>query len=171
MLISNLIRVLRVVRSKNVKYQEVKMVEIKNIYASIDVKTQNRKFNTEPMLYGLFYEDINRAGDGGLYPEMIRNRSFDDSFFPEDLKEQDKDYANENGWVFEIQNGEGRKDWIEKQGLEVSKIPGWYAENANMILSTEEALNDSRQAALKVVFNDGGYIYNVRFLWCSGEKG
>jgi len=99
------------------------MVEIKNILASIDVKTQNRRFNTEPMLYGLFYEDINRAGDGGLYPEMIRNRSFDDSFFPEDLKEQDKDYANENGWVFEIQNGEGRKDWIEKQGLEVSKIP------------------------------------------------
>ncbi len=162
---------LRIVRSKNVKYQEVKMVEIKNIYASIDVKTQNRKFNTEPMLYGLFYEDINRAGDGGLYPEMIRNRSFDDSFFPEDLKEHDKDYANENGWVFEIQNGEGRKDWIEKQGLEVSKIPGWYAENANMILSTEEALNDSRQAALKVAFNDGGYIYNVGFCGVPVRKG
>lgn len=29
--------------------------------------------------YGLFFEEINHAGDGGLYAEMIRNRSFEDS--------------------------------------------------------------------------------------------
>ena len=28
------------------------------------------------MLYGLFHEDIGFAADGGLYPEMIRNRFF-----------------------------------------------------------------------------------------------
>jgi alpha-L-arabinofuranosidase len=31
-----------------------------------------------PLLYGLFFEEINRAGDGGLYAEMIQNRSFED---------------------------------------------------------------------------------------------
>jgi alpha-L-arabinofuranosidase len=31
-----------------------------------------------PTLYGAFFEDINRAGDGGLYAEMIQNRSFED---------------------------------------------------------------------------------------------
>ena len=31
-----------------------------------------------PMLYGIFYEDINHAADGGLYAELIRNRSFED---------------------------------------------------------------------------------------------
>jgi len=31
-----------------------------------------------PMLYGIFFEEINRAGDGGLYAEMIQNRSFED---------------------------------------------------------------------------------------------
>ncbi len=30
-----------------------------------------------PLLYGLFLEDINHALDGGLYAEMIRNRSFE----------------------------------------------------------------------------------------------
>ncbi len=30
-----------------------------------------------PMLYGLFFEDINFAADGGLYAEQIRNRSFE----------------------------------------------------------------------------------------------
>lgn len=28
--------------------------------------------------YGIFYEDINHAADGGLYAELIRNRSFED---------------------------------------------------------------------------------------------
>lgn len=30
-------------------------------------------------LYGIFFEEINCAGDGGIYPELIRNRSFEDS--------------------------------------------------------------------------------------------
>ena len=29
-----------------------------------------------PTLYGAFFEEINHAGEGGLYPEMLRNRSF-----------------------------------------------------------------------------------------------
>ncbi|MBW8780506.1 MAG: hypothetical protein JF599_01260 [Verrucomicrobia bacterium] len=32
-----------------------------------------------PTLYGAFFEDINRAGDGGLYAEMVQNRSFEDN--------------------------------------------------------------------------------------------
>ena len=31
-----------------------------------------------PTLYGAFFEDINRAGDGGLYGELVQNRSFED---------------------------------------------------------------------------------------------
>lgn len=30
-----------------------------------------------PTLYGIFYEDINYAGDGGLYAELVQNRSFE----------------------------------------------------------------------------------------------
>ena len=30
-----------------------------------------------PELIGLFFEDINFAADGGLYAEMIENRSFE----------------------------------------------------------------------------------------------
>ncbi len=35
-----------------------------------------------PTLYGAFIEDINRAGDGGLYAEMLQNRSFEDAAAP-----------------------------------------------------------------------------------------
>ena len=32
------------------------------------IETKKVKFQTAPELYGLFFEDINRAADGGLYP-------------------------------------------------------------------------------------------------------
>ena len=35
-----------------------------------------------PLLYGIFFEDINRSGDGGLYAEMLQNRSFEDFNLP-----------------------------------------------------------------------------------------
>ena len=28
-------------------------------------------------MYGLFFEDINFAADGGLYPERVKNKSFE----------------------------------------------------------------------------------------------
>ncbi len=34
-------------------------------------------------LWGIFFEEINHAGDGGLYAELVRNRSFEDSGRPE----------------------------------------------------------------------------------------
>lgn len=36
-----------------------------------------------PMLYGIFFEEINHAGDGGLYAELVHNRSFEDAETPE----------------------------------------------------------------------------------------
>ena len=36
-----------------------------------------------PTLYGVFFEEINMAGDGGLYAELVRNRSFEDSDKPD----------------------------------------------------------------------------------------
>jgi alpha-L-arabinofuranosidase len=39
-----------------------------------------------PMLWGIFFEDINLSADGGIYPELVRNRSFEDSENPEHWK-------------------------------------------------------------------------------------
>jgi alpha-N-arabinofuranosidase len=36
----------------------------------------------QPTMYGLFFEDINYGADGGLYAELIKNRSFE---FPQSL--------------------------------------------------------------------------------------
>ena len=57
--------------------------------SKLKIKTKERRFETARDLYGIFFEDINRAGDGGLYPEMLRNRSFEDSVLPEGYIQQD----------------------------------------------------------------------------------
>ena len=36
-----------------------------------------------PTLWGIFFEDINHSTDGGIYPELVRNRSFEDADQPE----------------------------------------------------------------------------------------
>lgn len=51
--------------------------------ASLDIDTQNPVAHVSPTLYGLMTEEINHSYDGGLYPELIRNRAFmDDSYGP-----------------------------------------------------------------------------------------
>ncbi len=50
--------------------------------ARVTVSVDRPGARVSPMLYGLFFEEINRAGDGGLYAEMVQNRSFEDAKEP-----------------------------------------------------------------------------------------
>lgn len=43
----------------------------------LTVYTDEPSHVISPVLYGLFFEDINFAADGGLYAELIRNRSYE----------------------------------------------------------------------------------------------
>lgn len=49
----------------------------------IVVNIQDRGVDTSPQMYGIFFEEINHAGDGGLYAELVQNRSFEDGHLPE----------------------------------------------------------------------------------------
>ena len=50
--------------------------------ASIVVDASKPGPAISPTLYGIFFEEINHAGDGGLYAELVRNRSFEDADRP-----------------------------------------------------------------------------------------
>ncbi len=41
------------------------------------VKPNNPIADIQPTMYGVFFEDINFAADGGIYAEMVKNRSFE----------------------------------------------------------------------------------------------
>ena len=55
-------------------------------------------------LFGLFFEDINYAADGGLYAELIQNRDFE--YDPEDKTGNDPDWNARTAWL--LQDPDGR---------------------------------------------------------------
>jgi alpha-L-arabinofuranosidase len=50
-----------------------------NAQVTLDIDAVKKSVAISPTLNGIFFEDINHAGDGGLYAELIRNRSFEDN--------------------------------------------------------------------------------------------
>lgn len=44
---------------------------------SLTVKVDKQGAPIQPTMWGIFFEDINFAADGGLYAEMVKNRSFE----------------------------------------------------------------------------------------------
>ncbi|MBQ3984590.1 MAG: carbohydrate binding domain-containing protein, partial [Bacteroidales bacterium] len=48
---------------------------------TFDINMKKLGAPIQPTMYGIFFEDINFAADGGLYAELIKNRSFE---FPVD---------------------------------------------------------------------------------------
>src|SRR5208283_5475577 len=51
--------------------------------AKITVDAAHPAHAISPTLWGIFFEDINLSADGGIYPELVRNRSFEDADTPE----------------------------------------------------------------------------------------
>lgn len=43
----------------------------------LEIDGKNTNIKIQPTMYGIFFEDINQAADGGLYAELIKNRSFE----------------------------------------------------------------------------------------------
>lgn len=51
--------------------------------ASITIDASKPGAKVSPTLWGIFFEDINCSADGGIYAEMVRNRSFEDTDKPD----------------------------------------------------------------------------------------
>ncbi|MBQ9119242.1 MAG: alpha-L-arabinofuranosidase [Lachnospiraceae bacterium] len=100
-------------------------------------------------LYGLFYEDINNAADGGIYAEMIQNRSFEAFRF---------DTYNFNSGENGISTGRNRQP-----------LAGWYGTLDKLTVQTEGSLNeyfglqDAETNAVYVTAADGAVITNRGF--------
>lgn len=50
--------------------------------STITVQANQPAATISSNLFGIFFEEINMAGDGGIYAELIRNRSFEDASTP-----------------------------------------------------------------------------------------
>lgn len=46
----------------------------------VDAGSKGHDIN--PNMYGIFFEEINHSGDGGLYAELLQNRGFEEQTPP-----------------------------------------------------------------------------------------
>ena len=74
----------------------------------------------QPTMYGVFFEDINFAADGGLYAEMVKNRSFEFTIPMMGWSQPNSDrhsYNNESGFALPVKyfEGEGNLNFIKVQ--------------------------------------------------------
>jgi alpha-N-arabinofuranosidase len=97
-----------------------------------------------PAMFGIFFEDINFGADGGLYPERIKNRSFE---FDQPLK----------GW---------------RAVLPITPKFELGPNKGELILRTEEPLNTSNPHYLRVrAFEPGFGLSNSGFRGIGVERG
>ena len=83
-----------------------------NFYAQkntvFTVKANEMKATIPPTMWGIFFEDINLAADGGVYAELVKNRSFEFAAPMMGWKEQRKDGGN--GSILVINRGSSNEN-------------------------------------------------------------
>ncbi|QHS59727.1 alpha-L-arabinofuranosidase C-terminal domain-containing protein [Chitinophaga agri] len=71
---------------------------IKNVTAAISIQPEKAKPISD-LLFGVFFEDINYAADGGLYAELIQNRDFE--YALSDKEGRDKQWTHTHSWTLQ----------------------------------------------------------------------
>ena len=118
------------------------------------INLQEKGAEVAPSMYGIFFEEINHAGDGGLYAELVKNRSFEELEMPEgyyaegDVLHPKKVCNHMSG---EVREGSFR--WTTEP------VPGWNLNtrgtaHAEMKLTKENPKYPTAPNNLKVTIKD-----------------
>lgn len=144
--------------------------------AEITIDVAQHGADIPSSMYGIFFEEINHAGDGGLYAELVQNRGFEDTSVPEGYRVKDgKLYPPANS-CNHLTCAKPHPDMCYRWPTE--EIPAWSltqleGEGASMKLTTEYPLNSATPTALKVTLPAEGRVAigNTGFLGMNIEEG
>ena len=113
--------------------------------------------NTIPeTMYGMFFEEINHAGDGGLYAEMIKNRGFEEHVIPGGM-------TYEDGTVTAVHSpnyyGLDYVDFSFDWDIESKKYEGWDISSSGCtleydVVEAEDPLTPQTPHALYLQISD-----------------
>ena len=129
-----------------------------------------------PNLYGIFFEEINHAGDGGLYAELVQNRGFEEHVLPLSMT-----YSDGRAVAVDSPNYEHRNNrkWSIPWNIEEKKILGWQVTGKNCMVtgdvievSTPLHKNTPHAMELKIknVGKDGKAVLTNTGYWGMGLK-
>ena len=93
-----------------------------------------------PLHYGIFFEEINHAGDGGIYAELIRNRSFEDDLPTKSFAPRRRN-PNTPGRTLQPRRG----------------VTAWHTVGAaRAATDTDHLLNEAQEACLRLEVSEAG---------------
>ena len=84
--------------SESTARDSTRFADISKVTATITVQPELAKPISD-LLFGVFFEDINYAADGGLYAELIQNRDFE--YTPADKEGRDKQWNSTHSWTLQ----------------------------------------------------------------------
>lgn len=86
---------------------QVRVIPAGDTTYSMVVDPENEGVEISQELIGLFFEDINSAADGGLFPEMVKNNSFENYFNVVSIEERGRGnmYSWKLHWETDNENG------------------------------------------------------------------
>ena len=87
-----------------------------------------------PNLYGIFFEEISHAGDGGLYAELVQNRGFEEHVLPSGMTYKDGKAFAPDAMNYEHRNN---RNWNIPWNLEEKKMTGWRVTGEKATVSGE----------------------------------
>ena len=87
-----------------------------------------------PNLYGIFFEEISHAGDGGLYAELVQNRGFEEHVLPSGMTFKDGKAYAPDAMNYEHRNN---RNWNIPWNLEEKKMTGWRVTGMNATVAGE----------------------------------
>jgi alpha-L-arabinofuranosidase len=100
-----------------------------------------------PEMYGIFFEEINHAGDGGLYAELILNRDMEASTIPDGWRIDGDDVFTTMNWR--------TREWFHDD------LPGWSfvadgGAQGSMAIDVTNPLNDRNPHSLRLAVTKTG---------------
>ena len=123
---------------------------------AIKIDLTQRGAFVSPNLYGIFFEEISHAGDGGLYAELVQNRGFEEHVLPSSMT-----YENGRAVAVDSPNYEhgNHRHWSVPWNLEQKKMQGWKAEGwqCNLlydIVAPQNPLHPNTPHALQLRISD-----------------
>lgn len=128
---------------------------------SIVINVSQEGADVPASMYGIFFEEINHAGDGGLIAELVENGTFEELEMPAGYHaEGDRLITSVDFHHSKKENVQGSYRWTDEP------VPGWtLSGDAQMVLTKESPMFKTAPTNLKVTVGSGSAVLENDGYW------
>lgn len=130
----------------------------------IMIDCSQRGADINPQMYGIFFEEINHGGEGGLYGELLMNRGFEEHWVPRGMT------LGKDGYIHAPHSKcyltDKYNDWKVVWKTDSLVMAGWNVKGDTRYSVTDERpLNPNTPHAMKLVMRHSGVILQNTGYW------